>query len=1017
MGRTKDQLKAISSKGNVIVSAGAGSGKTSVLTERVFTNIINGIKLDELLILTFTNNAANEMKERIKDALAKNENTMSLVPFVDSANICTFDSYFLYLVKKYSSKLNISPDIKIVPDDVIKIKKIEVLQGLFEKYADIEDERFIKLINNYSQKDVDNLTKFIMKIDDIVSQKENKYEFINSYYDNFLSNEVFEKFKNNVINNFFKDTLKELESILLRYEELAGCKKILENIQPMIANPNIDFFTEQDFESLFLKQVRSQIEDENEKERVQYLYKTCLKDVIKALDYKNFIAVDLKNNQELMPFVMNIVKELEIELDKYKTNKQSYTFNDIALMAENILRNNNDIRLEIKNKLKLIMIDEYQDTSKFQEEFINLIADDNVFVVGDVKQSIYGFRNANPQQFIDKYELYKDNLNNHQKIDMNENFRSRHEVNDQINDIFSQIMTLKYGGADYINGHIIKSGNDLYDKYGKTKNIHGITKIDYIEKEEDQDELIIHDIKSRIDNKMQVFDKETNTLRDVTYKDFTILASKKTKFEDIEQKFFKSGIPINAIYDENIISDDSIVVLINILKFINECFKSKPNYQILKHTFFSIARSFLFEYDDQKLYELSLDNKYKNDEKYLSLRRFSFKNKGLLIQEIYLNVLNEFNFVDKLSLLGEAISKIKFNKIFYERTKIMDDLGFELEDFILFLEKLSDLDIKMQIKKNSSGANAVTLTSIHQSKGLEYPIVYLSHLYDKGKGDDSFSTYFVHDKFGFYLPSLYNCKNQSLHKIFAEAYIEKDNVSEKIRLLYVALTRAKEEAIILFRHKENNNGDLISCSNIEKAKYLGHILECYNGKFKESEYLHLNTNLDNYNTKENIICEQTLEIKKLNYEFKETKIVRASKELKPKTSSFILHKGTHMHLLMETLDFKNPNLMLIDNLEEREMIKNVLNNSLFKNIKDATIYKEYEYHDNELNYTGIIDLMLEYEDHIDIIDYKLKNIDDLAYNNQLNQYRNYIFKTFKKKVYCYLLSLSDNSVREIEYEK
>ena len=1034
-GLTKEQIDAIKSSGNVLVSAGAGSGKTSVLTKRVLYNLLNGVQLDELLILTFTNNAANEMKERIKNTLSLYEKTKHLVPFVDSANITTFDAYFLYLVKKYSYVFNIDENIINLPEDILKVKKHEVLEEIINKYYEDEDENLIKIIKTYTYKNDSNIFNFILKIDDLVSKNKNKFDFLNNYYNNFLSDEALKLFKDNYLNKGIQNRFEIINDLLNLTEEKYH-QKFNEKFDYILSNPDFDYLASLDkkFASMPYKSLDN---NSNTVNQIVNLFKNQFLDILKEVDdYQNIIKIDKENNQKLIPFLIKIVYQLEVKIDQFKKDKQAYTFNDIAIMAKELLLKHEDIRNEIKTKLRLIMIDEYQDTSKFQEEFIDLIANNNVFVVGDVKQSIYGFRDANPKQFIDKYELYKNDPSKGQLIIMNKNFRSRKEINIHINELFSNIMSLEYGGADYKVDHQIETGNDSYEKYGKTSNKHGITSITYKITKKDRSEAkvlkeintVILDIKSRVYNKMQIFDKDKKILRDVRFSDFTLLSPKSTRFKDIEKLFILNGVPINAIYDEDIIQDESIITLISILKFINETNKEEPNKAILKHAFYSIARSFLFSYKDKKLYNLSLNDLYQNDELYLRLEGFSNKNKGFLIQDLFLNIIKEFDFLDKLTLIGDSISKIKFTKIFYEKTKIMDELNYSLDDFISYLEKLDSLDLKMESRKVNSGIDAVGLTTIHKSKGLEYPIVYLVCLDGKDNNkSDVPKIFFANDKFGFFFPSLFTKSNKNIHQLFSSLYMNLDTLSEKIRLLYVALTRAKEEAIIPNCIVEDDEGNVqiedelnednelygVAINSFEKlknAKNLKNIFEAYELKLESNNYYQKQF--------EEVLVEEQknnliLKMKGFDFNFIKEEKIKASKKLNQDTDNTLLEIGTRLHLLMEVVNFKTKDLSFIRNENDKKLIKNILDNQIFASLENSKIYKEYEYYDNEFDYSGIIDLMIEDKNHIKIIDYKLKNIDDENYTKQLTLYKNYIEKTFNKKVSCYLLSLVDNNVKVV----
>ena len=215
MERTAEQKLAINSTGNVIVSAGAGSGKTSILTERIFVNILNGVKLDEILILTFANDAANEMRVRLKKQLGSDPRTKNLVPIVDAANICTFDAYFLFLVQKYSSRLGVSSDVSVIPDDIISVKKNELLNGYLEEMAENPTKVDEIIFQNYTKKQTRDFIKVLNKIDSIFGETND--------FDTLKEKLVNENLSDEGINYFLNDiltpNLKEEFNLILKTVE------------------------------------------------------------------------------------------------------------------------------------------------------------------------------------------------------------------------------------------------------------------------------------------------------------------------------------------------------------------------------------------------------------------------------------------------------------------------------------------------------------------------------------------------------------------------------------------------------------------------------------------------------------------------------------------------------------------------------------------------------------------------------------------------------------------------------
>ena len=256
--------------------------------------------------------------------------------------------------------------------------------------------------------------------------------------------------------------------------------------------------------------------------------------------------------------IIETVQEYLERLHKFKRNNNIYDFQDIALLSIDIVKNNDFVREELKYSFKQIMIDEYQDTNDIQDIFIGLIENNNVYMVGDIKQSIYRFRNANPYIFKNKYDSYADN-DGGLKIDLVKNFRSREEVLDNINEIFNYIMDNDIGGAEYHESHEMVFGNNSYIEEGKTEQEYNMEILEYhydkdskYTKEEIEIFTIADDIINKISNKFKVFDKDEKLLRDITYNDFVILMDRTTDFDLYKKIFEYKGIPLTLYKDDKL---------------------------------------------------------------------------------------------------------------------------------------------------------------------------------------------------------------------------------------------------------------------------------------------------------------------------------------------------------------------------------------------------------------------------------------------------------------------------------
>ena len=455
---TSEQKEAIEKSGsNIIVSAGAGSGKTAVLSERVIYKIENGIHVNELLILTFTKAAAAEMKDRIRKKISKREEFKSELDLINSAYITTFDSFALSIVKRYHYLLNITNNINITDDSIVQICKNKILDETFEELYALEDEEFIKLIKERTIKNDKTIRTNILKLGNIIDG----YIDPDAFY-NYVLNKFYTEENINDLIDEYRELLKEkYKCVLMEYDNMSYyfdsdyLSKI--DLSDLV---NFDDFT-------FVSTFRLPSVPRNTEEEAKNAKNKLKLSIDELLDYKKYgdinkIKENILSTYDDVKTIIKIIKKYLNKLNKYKSEEGIYTFNDIASMAIKILSDNEDVRNELKYSFKEIMIDEYQDTNDVQDKFISLIENNNVYMVGDIKQSIYKFRGSNPSIFMDKYNSYSKNINGY-KIDLIKNFRSRSQVLNNINRMFELLMDDDIGGARYKESHEMIYGNTSYD--------------------------------------------------------------------------------------------------------------------------------------------------------------------------------------------------------------------------------------------------------------------------------------------------------------------------------------------------------------------------------------------------------------------------------------------------------------------------------------------------------------------------------------------------------------------------
>ena len=1057
-----EQLQAINQRDkNIIVSAGAGSGKTAVLTERISQILLSGHTLDELLVLTFTNKAAAEMKERVRKKIIGNNDLIIHKDKVDSANITTFDAYCQFIVNKYGYLLNIS-DINVADNVYLGIKADKILDEIVLEHFKNDKDNIKMFFDLFPDKNDSSLKELILnmynKIDIIID----KNNFYNNYFDKHYSKE----FIDNSINEYFRFIKKSLDKSLLfkneiiealeEEKEYAYSKDLVDVNSQDLYDFVIDFYefieseySLNDLNSFFdnfsipkmsqkgkndldLKEIRTKLSS------VRGKLKSLLDDIIPNIISNDELVDELANNKTLASFLLGIIKEFDDKFYEFKKENSLYSFMDIQKLAIELLKIDGP-RNEIKNSLYEILIDEYQDTSYIQEYFINLISNNNVYVVGDIKQGIYRFRNAEPELFNDKYNNYSviKKYNNNSKgmrINLTNNFRSRKEVLSNINLIFDKLMTLEYGSADFKKSHEMVFGLTDYDKQFISGYNYNMQILNYsTEKADDEEEginataqeieanIIAKDIKDKIANSFKVFDADSKVMREAKYSDFAILIDRGTSFEIIKKILESKNIPVSIEADLKLNEDNITLILSSLVNLVvltkNHTFNS--NYY---HYFMSVARSYLFMMDDQEIYDIVMDARdgygFKNEEpkgniisdkiKMIASHLNEFSN-----SDIFTMLIDEFEVIKKLPLVGNTQSKL----IIIDRIRGYIDswssFGESLDTISEYIkEMLNDDNNKYSI--DTTGSNAVRIMTIHKSKGLEFPVCYFPML-DKKFMEAVKESVGLNVRYGMYF------SKNSIIRMLAKNKERGLDLSERIRLFYVALTRAREQMILISPNleKEINYVDEIRSFN-DMLNYV---------KNEISNYV-VNIDLSTYEIDDSY--QRRKKIKDVSYHNKplynnisylsdivsQNRISKEVIEVLSDREQENLDLGLKYHRYMELLDFNNIDTSNIKEPEIKKDIELVLKNEIMINLFKAKTYHEHEfiYLDKRTNETfhGIIDLLAVYDDHIDIIDYKLFHIDDAAYDRQLSIYKRYVESISNLPIRCYLLSLAHNEVREVK---
>lgn len=819
----------------------------------------------------------------------ENENLQRQITLLNMASICTIDSFCLDVVKNNFYELeNVSPNFRIADIPEIELLKQEILDELFENKYLSEDKDFTKLINTYtSYRDDTPLKDLILSIYGYISSSPYPLKWLNEKIEMFnIKDELDQDFSRTpwgkVLLEEMDEELTDDIAILtdsidgLEYEnDLEEFKQTIESDikQLTILKENLNNWDKSyeiaqniKFITWPRKKVESEIKDE-----IKSIRDSVKKKFNKKIS-KIFVSDSKQSNQDIFD-MYDILKKLEkliIEFDeifsKKKRDKNIVDFTDIEHFALNILvkgvettidENGRKCEKIIKTKVakkytekfEEIAIDEYQDSNLVQEFILSSISrENNMFMVGDVKQSIYRFRQAMPKLFLDKYSNYKPVENNTncigRKIQLFKNFRSRDNVLDFTNLIFKDIMSQKLGEVDYTEDEYLNFGAEDYKKINQNLK----TEIDIIDvkptdeteeylpnkysenigdNEESEEELehlenieieakhIARKIKNLIDSKYQVYDRKKETFRNITYKDIAILLrSTKDKASIYEQELIKLDMPVFADSNQEYLDSIEIQTIMSLLKIIDNPMQDIPLVTVL--------RSNIGKFTDNELVEIRLSDKYDNFyncmqkakvdvnsqlkekiEKFLNqIELWRKEQEYLSLDELIWKIYSDTGYYNYVGLMPNGNLRQANLKMLFERAKKYETASFKgLYNFINFIEKLKinsgDLSSAKIIGEND---DVIRIMSIHKSKGLEFPVVFLVNTNKQfNEQDIRKNPVLLHQELGIGAKYInYNAQVQydTLTREAIKNVVRNENISEEMRILYVALTRAKEKLII-----------------------------------------------------------------------------------------------------------------------------------------------------------------------------------------------------------------------------
>lgn len=901
---TGEQWDAITEKDcNLLVAAAAGAGKTAVLVERIIRKITdsgNTIDIDRLLVVTFTNAAATEMRERIAEAISsvleknpESKNIQRQLTLLNKASITTIHSFCLEVIRSNFQCINIDPGFRITDETEAALMKLEVLNELFEDQYEKEsgNQDFFELLECYGGNRDDQV------LQDMVL---NLYSFIQSSpWPEKWFEEMTEGFNvppgldfgetpwGRVLLDSVMLELLGLKEMMTRAVDIlkhaSGLEKYLNvyredlsNLDALLKVCAAESNTKWDtvygaLQRLEFRRLPSAGKDAD-KEKQEYVKKIRedVKARIKTIKEKTFTAGsaeilnDMKAMYPMMKCLAALVSDFSERYAAKKSQKSVVDFNDLEHFCLEILAEQDEhggIRpskaaLGYRKRYAEILMDEYQDSNLIQEIMINMVSrvdtdKPNVFMVGDVKQSIYRFRQAKPELFLDKYNTYSlEKGNPFRKILLFKNFRSRKEVVDAVNFIFKQIMSVSVGELDYTDIEALNPGAFFPENEQETVVVGGEAELhliqtgggsDILEEEstgEEQesgeyqpdDREILDSIQcearlaaKRIRELMQpdeqgrefcVFDKGRKVYRKVDYRDMVILLRTMRNWSDVfMEELAAQGIPAFADTGTGFFKTPEVQVILSLLQIIDNPLQDIP--------LLSVLRSPIVFFSTDELAELRLAHKkaplynalqalaeggespaakkaalFLND-----LRRWRDMSVYMSTDQLLWQLYNETGYFGAVGAMPAGEQRQANLRILFERARQFEETSYKgLFNFINFVDKLKSSKGDMgSAKILGENDNVVRIMSIHKSKGLEFPVVILSGCGKKFNLQDMNKSILLHQELGFG-PDVVDHRRRlsypSAPKLAIREKIKAETLSEEMRILYVAMTRAREKLII-----------------------------------------------------------------------------------------------------------------------------------------------------------------------------------------------------------------------------
>lgn len=876
---TEDQRHAIEySNRNILVSAAAGSGKTAVLVERIISKITdkeNPVDIDRLVVVTFTKAAAAQMRERIRrrldemaDESPEDMNLVKQITLINNAQITTIDSFCLWIIRNHFAEINLDPGFRAADNGEITLLENDVMGDMLEEYYSSHDEEFLNFVDSYGTgRDDISIEEIIKKIYSYGRSTPWPEEWYDGCMENYSNPE---NEGNPVIADLYESIMTSVSDYKVKYEKLIDiCSKpggpyaYLEAIQ----SDYLDIcrvLDSADFEEMAENILSVNFKDLSRKKMMEATEES--KDYIKSQRdlYKNYINglkknvfmadtkvlfENVKKSYSAISMMIRLAKDFNDRMMQSKKDRGIIDFNDMEHFALNILveKDKDGVRYtktakELSLYFNEILIDEYQDSNQLQEAILMSISGNNsedmynnVYMVGDVKQSIYKFRLACPELFMKKYNTYTVGESDSQKIELSMNFRSRKNILDSVNDVFGRVMNPKFGGIDYNRGHGLNAGFDYGDTHYRNFGMdeEKATEVCILDDNDDDDSVTGIEkegkyITARINEMMcskepyYIYDDEEGEYRQLCYKDITVLTRTVAGWSDTLVNVLQDGgIPAICDSSQGYFSVREIKTLLSLLTCINNPLQNIPMAGVMLSYFGRFGEDELVKlkkYNKDEQYLYNQVKKYNGDDEVLLDKCHTFISnmtkyrEHTVLQSIYdllWDIVYNSGYYDYIGMMPAGEGRQRNVDILLDKAASFEGTSYSgLFNFLRYVERLKKFDIPLTDSASyTDGGNSVRIMSIHKSKGLEFPVVIVAGINKSFNRKDIQGKIVIDQELGIGACCINPEKKTKTSTIIRGAIMRKllrDSIAEEQRVLYVAMTRPREK-MILVGHGKNSD--------------------------------------------------------------------------------------------------------------------------------------------------------------------------------------------------------------------